>query len=328
MTGNSEGQGAAYLVLRPRQTVHRTIVAASIAACLYAQPPRPDWCNSLPRSEYQRLQRITIADPWFEVYSVAPAVFAIYEPRQAEQTISYLIVGRDRAMLFDTGLGIGNIRKVTARLTKLPIVVLNSHTHYDHVGGNWQFQTVYGMDTVFTRGNAQGERPEAQAEIAPNQLCGDLPTGFDRNAHETRPWQLHKYVHSGDSIDLGGRTLQVMATPGHTPDSICLLDRSHRLLFTGDTFYPGTIWLYRPETDLKAYAASVQALADLAPQLQTVLGAHNIPIAPPSVLPQLANAFELLSNGKAASLSESSGKVRYKANGVLFLLRSSGISGQ
>ncbi len=97
-----------------------------------------------------------MSDAWFEVYKPAPGVFAIYEPHQAEETIGYLIVGQKRALLFDTGMGISDIKKVTEELTKLPIIVLNSHTHDDHVGGNWEFDSVYGMDTDFTRKDATG----------------------------------------------------------------------------------------------------------------------------------------------------------------------------
>ena len=100
-----------------------------------------DWCRALPRPEYKSLERVPVSDPWFEVYRPATDVFAIYEPQQAEEVISYLIIGKKRALLFDTGMGISDIKKVTAELTKLPIVVLNSHTHDDHVGGNWQFET-------------------------------------------------------------------------------------------------------------------------------------------------------------------------------------------
>jgi glyoxylase-like metal-dependent hydrolase (beta-lactamase superfamily II) len=93
-------------------------------------------------------------------------------------------------MLFDTGMGMSDIRKVTAELTRLPIVVLNSHTHNDHVGGNWQFETIYGMDTDFTRQNARGSREDAQAEIAHDQICGKLPKGFDAKTYATRPWKI------------------------------------------------------------------------------------------------------------------------------------------
>src|SRR5260370_38479009 len=139
----------------------------------------PVWGGPLPRREYKSLQRILPDDPWFEVYKVAPGVFAIYEPHQFEETISYLIVGNKQAVLFDTGMGISDIRKVAAKLTSRPVVGLNSHTHDDHVGGNCQFPFVFGMDTEFTRTNAKGSREDAQAEIAPDQLCGDLPKGFN-----------------------------------------------------------------------------------------------------------------------------------------------------
>src|SRR6516165_4128645 len=122
-----------------------TLVALAIVcgATSWAQDSRPEWCRALPRPEYKNLDRIASGDPWFEVYRVAPRTFAIYEPHQSEETISYLIVGDTKALLFDTGLGIGDLRRVTSAVTQLPIVVLNSHTHNDHVGDNWQFDTVY-----------------------------------------------------------------------------------------------------------------------------------------------------------------------------------------
>jgi glyoxylase-like metal-dependent hydrolase (beta-lactamase superfamily II) len=297
------------------------VCAAFAAATLQAQGNLPDWCRSLPRQEYKTLRRVPVSQPWFEVYEPAPAVFAIYEPHQAEETIGYLIVGGKSALLFDTGMGIGDIRKVTGELTKLPIVVLNSHTHNDHVGGNWQFDTIYGMDTDFTRANARGSREDAQSEIAAGQICGELPKGFDPKTYATRPWKIAAYKHDGDRIDLGGRSVEILATPGHTPDAISLLDRDHGLLFTGDTYYPGTIWIYRPETDLQAYGASVRRLAALTPGIKTVLGAHNIPMASPSVLPRLVTAFDAVRAGKVRASPESSGKVVYKVDGFSFLMR-------
>jgi glyoxylase-like metal-dependent hydrolase (beta-lactamase superfamily II) len=292
-------------------------IAASV---LLAQAETPEWCRALPRPEYKALQQVPIADSWFEVYKVAPAVFAIYEPHQSEEVISYLIVGGKRAVLFDTGMGISDIKKVTAELTQLPIVVLNSHTHNDHVGDNWQFETIYGMDTAFTRENARGSRADAQAEIAADQICGQLPKGFDPKTYVTKPWKITAYTHDGDRIDLGGRSLEVIATPGHTPDAISLLDRANGLLFTGDTYYPDTIWLYRPETDFAAYDASIRRLAALAPQIKTALGAHNIPVAQPSVLPRLVAAFEAVRAGRAEATAAAPGEVIYKMDDFSFRL--------
>lgn len=281
----------------------------------------PEWCRALPRPEYKSLQRVAVKDSWFEVYKVAAGVFAIYEPHQFEETISYLIVGEKRALLFDTGMGIGDLKKTTAELTQLPIVVLNSHTHNDHVGDNWQFATTYGMDTEFTRQNARGSQEDAQAEIGHDEICGSLPAGFDAKSYATKPWKITSYLHDGDHIDLGGRWLEVIATPGHTPDAISLLDRANGLLFTGDTYYPAPIWLYRPETDLDAYAASIRRLAALAPQVKTVLGAHNVPVASPSVLPRLVSAFEAVRAGQIKPSPAEPGEVSYQADDISFRMR-------
>jgi glyoxylase-like metal-dependent hydrolase (beta-lactamase superfamily II) len=302
----------------------RSLRVAAVLACIFgalatsALAEIPAWCRPLPRPEYKTLERVPVKDSWFEVYKVAHGVFAIYEPHQSEETISYLITGEKRALLFDTGMGIGDLKAVTGELTRLPIAVLNSHTHDDHVGDNWQFAVVYAMDTDFTRKNAQGSREDAQAEIASDQICGALPKGFDSKSYATRPWKITSYVHDGDHIDLGGRTIEVLAAPGHTPDSVSLLDRANGLLFTGDTYYPATIWLYRPETDLTAYDASIRRLAALAPQIKTVLGEHNIPVASPSVLSHLVKAFEDVRAGKAAARPGDPGQVIYQVGEFSF----------
>jgi glyoxylase-like metal-dependent hydrolase (beta-lactamase superfamily II) len=219
-------------------------------------------------------------------------------------------------------MGIANIRKVVAQLTSRPVVVLNSHTHNDHVGGNSLFPFIFGMDTAFTRANAKGSRADAQEELAPGMICGDLPKAFNPKTYSTKPWHVSLFVHDGFKINLGaGHTLEIIATPGHTPDSIALIDRANGLLFTGDTYYPGPIWLFRPETDLDAYVASVKKLAALAPQVKLVLGAHNVPVADPSILPRLVTAIEDVRAGKVEAKTLEGGKASYTTDGISFLLR-------
>ena len=294
--------------------------AAALPPSLQTNAQIPEWCRPLPRPEYKSVQRVLPDDPWFEAYKVAPGVFAIYEPHRAEEVISYLIVGNKQAVLFDTGMGISDIRKVTTKLTSRPVVVLNSHTHDDHVGGNWQFTFVYGVDTDFTRTNAKGSREDAQAEITPDQLCGDLPKEFNPKTYVTKPWKISRTIRGGFKINLGGRTLEVLSTPGHTPDAISLLDRANGLLFTGDTYYPAPIWLFRPETDLDAYVASVKRLAALAPELKLVLGAHNIPVAQPDVLPKLVDAILAVRSGQGVVRPAGEGKAIHSLGGFTFLL--------
>jgi hypothetical protein len=93
------------------------------------------------------------------------------------------------------------------------------------------------------------------------------------------------------------------------------------LLFTGDTYYPAPIWLYRPETDLPAYEKSIARLATLAPEVKTILGAHNIPVAPPEVLPALVQAFADLQAGKATCKPAGDGKKLCAVDKFSFLLR-------
>ena len=299
-----------------------------------AQKPQvPELCKPLPRPEYKALVRVKVSDPWFEVYKVAPDTLAIYEPHQSEETIGYLILGSQKAILLDTGMGISDVRKVVTELINnggakagsvkppLQIIVLNSHTHDDHVGGNWQFDTIYSMDTEFSRQNAKGSVEDAQDEIAPGEICGDLPKGFDPKSYRTKPWHITKYIHDGEIIDLGGRSIELLSTPGHTPDAITLFDRANGLLFTGDTYYPAPIWLYRPETDLEAYAKSIALLASLSPQVKVVLGAHNVPVAPPSVLPALVSAFADLRAGKAVCKPQGPGKQLCTVRQFQFLVR-------
>jgi glyoxylase-like metal-dependent hydrolase (beta-lactamase superfamily II) len=278
-----------------------------------------DWCKSQPRPAYRKLERVKTEDPWFEVYKIVPGVFAIYEPHQFEEVISYLVLGTQRALLFDTGMGISNIKAVVEALTELPVSVVNSHTHNDHVGDNWRFTDVYGMPTDFTRTNAKGSTADAQAELAPGQVCGTLPAGFDAKAYRTRAFHISHWLQDGDKINLGDRTLQIISTPGHTPDSIALLDQRNGLLFTGDTFYLGPIYLYRPETDLDAYVSSVKRLAELTPHLQLLLPAHNVPVAQPEYLPRVLDAIQQVRRGQSKAVSRD-GQREYMFEDFSFLL--------
>lgn len=312
-------------------------VALPLLASLIASPLTPaataqtqvtysaEWCRQLPRPEYKALERVPVRSRWFEVYRIRPEVFALYEPHQAEEVISYLIVGSRQALLFDTGMGISSIRAVARQLTRLPITVLNSHTHYDHVGGNREFSRILGMDTAFTRERAaKGYFNDVmRTEVTPENLCGPLPKGFRPGAYHVPPFRITRTVRDGSVLDLGDRRLEVIAVPGHTPDSIALLDRGHRLLFTGDTFYMGPIWLFEPETDLAAYARSTARLAALADanKVELLLPAHNTPAASPAYLPKLRDAAQAIVAGRIKETSREDGRRRFQFDGFSILTR-------
>ena len=292
-------------------------VAAQVSS---GEPLRPEWCRELPRPEYAKLERVKVASDWFEVYRIRPGVFAIYEPHQFEEVISYLILGSNRALLFDTGLGVGRISNVVAGLTKLPVTVLNSHTHFDHTGGNAEFSNIFDEDTSFTRANEKGQSNiYSRDALAPDRICGTLPIGIQASSYSIRPFRVTHRVKDGEIIALGGRDLEVIFTPGHTPDSLCLLDRVNGLLFTGDTFYSGPIYLFTPETNFAAYAKSVARLARLAPQTTLLLPAHNVPVAGPEFLKHLQAAVQKVQSG-AVKPSVTEGRREYSFDGFSLLL--------
>ena len=285
-----------------------------------AEPLRPDWCRELPRPEYKSLERGNVASGWFEVYRVRPDVYAIYEPHQFEEVISYLIVGRRRALLFDTGLGVASVRDLVTQLTPEPVTVLNSHTHFDHTGGNAEFSEIFNEDTEFSRANAKGQsNAYSRDALASQRLCGPLPPGVHPDAYTIRPWHVTHWVRDGEHIDLGGRELEVIFTPGHTPDSLSLLDRRMGLLFTGDTFYPGPIYLFTPETDFAAYAQSVARLAQLVPHIRLLLPGHNVPIAAPESLARLNDSVNSVQSGTARFVV-TEGRRDYRFEGFSLLL--------
>jgi glyoxylase-like metal-dependent hydrolase (beta-lactamase superfamily II) len=295
-------------------------LSVSMSAQRPAEPLRPNWCGALPRPEYKTLHRIDVHSDWFEVYRIRPGVYAIYEPHQFEEVISYLIVGTRRALLFDTGLGVASIRDVVTRLTKLPVTVLNSHTHFDHTGGNAEFSDVWNEDTPFSRASAQTRSTiYSRDALTPERICGTLPPGVRPDDYTERTWQVTHWIHDRERIDLGGRQLEILFTPGHTPDSLSLLDREHGFLFTGDTFYPGPIYLFTPETDFAAYARSVARLAQLVPHLRLLLPSHNVPVSAPPVLARLNEAVKEVQSG-AAKFEVTEGHREYSLEGFSLLL--------
>jgi glyoxylase-like metal-dependent hydrolase (beta-lactamase superfamily II) len=126
-------------------------------------------------------------------------------------------------------------------------------------------------------------------------------------------------LQDGERIDLGGRELDVIFTPGHTPDSLVLFDRKNGLLFTGDTFYPGPIYLFTPETDFAAYTRSVARLAALEPQVKLLLPAHNVPVAEPFYLKRLDDAVEQVHHGTVKG-QVTDGHLEYTFDGFSLLL--------
>lgn len=303
--------------MRPGPGIAASVLAAACLAAFGGRAAAESFCDVPPDPAFAKLESAKVADEWFKIYVVAPNVYAINEPRQEEQVTSFLIIGSKRAVLFDSGLGIGRISGVVRKFTALPVTVLNSHTHFDHVGGNREFEDVRNLDEPFSQANARGEvgaalRDYAKDTLAEDRVCGSLPPGVTSHTYAMPTWQASATIKDGERLDLGGRTLEVLETPGHTPDSMCLLDAANGLLFTGDTYYSGEVFLWAPETDVARYEASIERLAKLAPSLKLLLPAHGPPVADPAQLSELRKALQDIDAGSVPFETTQRGRRLYK----------------
>jgi len=282
-----------------------------------------EWWRVHPRPVYASLEKIGTYQAWFDVYRIAERTFAIYEPNQFEEALSYLVLGDDRGILIDAGTGIGDMRQVVAGLTPLPVSAILTHEHYDHVGNAHRFDRIAAFDNpaalqVLKRGvdNARLKR-----YITPDYLWKSLPSGFDPAAWTIPPIEPDLLLREGDTIDLGGRILEVLYTPGHSPGSLCLVDGAQRLLFTGDVFFPGPLYAHAPDVDIDQYLATIDRLAGMLDRFDYLCSGHNDPWVPSEVIPRVGEAFRAIFDG-GGKYSEGDGLRRYYFEGFDVLIRS------
>ncbi|MGZ3763963.1 MAG: MBL fold metallo-hydrolase [Mucilaginibacter sp.] len=282
-------------------SISLTVILLTLSFNIYSHTTASveDWCNRPLRPGLEKLREIKTSKSWFKVYDVGHGTYAIDEPYNWEETIAYLILGKDKALLFDTGMGLDTISLVVRELTKLPVVVLNSHTHPDHIGGNSEFSHILAMDTRYTRTNAGNgyTHNDVKWEVTPASFCLSRLPHEDTAHYSIKPFKVSQFIKSGYTIDLGGRKLKVIATPGHTPDAICLYDKKAGYLWCGDSFYEGPIFLSSDGTDLRAYQKSINKMAQLSAKLTRVLPAHNLPIAKPTLLIKASKEFNEIASG-------------------------------
>ncbi len=283
---------------------------------------KDNWWDNLPRPEWGAYEKVDQSEDWFEVYRIDDDIFAIYEPGQFEEVISFLIIGDEFALMFDTGLGIGNIRRVVDQLTDKDVVVLNSHTHYDHIGGNHLFDTIYGTTLDYTKTRAMGSSPSATAGfLREGWVWKSLPGEFVAEEYRSHAFEIDKHVAEGDRIDIGGRMLEILFTPGHAPDSICLLDRENRQLFTGDTFYLAPLYTHLEGSSFDDYSRTAARLAGLADQIDFAITSHNVPMVDAGYMTALGQAFVDIESGQAADVTISDGIREYHFDGFSVMVK-------
>jgi len=203
-------------------------------------------------------------DDYFVVQTLDPTTFAIGEPRYYQGNYSYLILGRQRAVLFDAGSGLRDIVPVVRSLTQLPVTVIASHLHFDHVGAIGRFDRTAMLDEPSLRARTVDSR----LTLRRYEFLGFA----DRRSTPTL--RVDEWWAPGSSVELGGRRLRVLETPGHTPTSIALYDDTRRQLFAGDFIYPGELYAFLPGASRSAYQATTRSLLSIIDPQARIFAAH------------------------------------------------------
>ncbi|MDE2355491.1 MAG: MBL fold metallo-hydrolase [Alphaproteobacteria bacterium] len=218
-------------------------------------PPDPHAFDARPGPEKGRL----VAGDW-RVETLAPGTFAIGEPAGDLDNYEYLLVGADRALLIDAGSSPRSLRPVLASLTDRPVTVIPTHLHFDHTLGLPNFDRIAMIDEPQTRADVH----DGRFTPAPLQfLMPHAPTV-----------RVSDWIAPGQEIDLGGRVVRVLATPGHTATSVSIWDPANRFLFTGDLIYPTTLFLFQPDSSLGAFTKTADRLLASLPPDTRLYGAH------------------------------------------------------
>jgi glyoxylase-like metal-dependent hydrolase (beta-lactamase superfamily II) len=257
-----------------------------------------------PRSPSSKFKRIPASQDWFEVYETAPNLFVFHEPRHYEATIVNLIIGEQKAALIDTGCGIANLRQAVEEVTNKPVIVINTHTHPDHLGSNCQFDEIAMFDHPLSHQVAEKgiSHQILQTEIlAENLVTKPWPRGFDPSGVSIPPYRVSHWLRDGEQVSLGGKDLEVIHTPGEAPDHICLLDRADRLLFCGDILLHGPVWTHLDGGSLEALIMSYRKLMKYFAEFDHLMPGHNRPWLEKTLLPETLEGAEKVLSGQAAS---------------------------
>lgn len=257
---------------------------------------------------------------WFEVRRFDHDVIGIGEPGHDENVKSFLVLGNDLALLFDTGTGVGDIKQVVDGLVSTPVLLVNSHGHWDHVGGDWRFDRIWIHEAEADDLRAGVSNQRMRRFIAPDRFTSGVPGWIDLDTITIPGVEPERTLSGGERIDIGGREFLVVNTPGHSPGGITLVEESTGVALVGDAVYAGALYAHLDHSDPSVYRGTLKTLAEMVPNLTALFPCHDdYPLAP-SFLVDVHEGFESIWNGRKPDAVEN-GVERYQFDQFSVLLR-------
>lgn len=231
-------------------------------------------------------------DNWFSVSKIDDNTFAINEDKHWEETHCYLLCGVKNALLIDTGLGVANIKKVVDSLTLLPVLVVTTHIHWDHIGGHKYFENIAVHEAE--KDWLSIKFPIPLQAVKHNLVCKpcDFPLDFSIDSYQLPKISPQQILHDGDCLDLGERKITVIHTPGHSPGHCCFYEPERKYLYSDDLIYSGCLDAFYPTTDPQLFWQSVKKIQHL--DVERVLPAHHQLSIPVNIINSIEKAFSQL----------------------------------
>lgn len=238
---------------------------------------------------------LPVAEAWYQATRIDEDTTLIVEPHVhvLERANMWLVEGRTRDMILDTGMGVVPLRPFLDTLRRdpeKPIICVSSHTHIDHIGAVHEFDTRLvhpleagemaapsGLKSLFRK-----DIPEALLRVflqagypeLDELLIDALPhAGYDPASYCLRGAPATDLLDEGDTLDLGGHRYEVLHLPGHSPGGIGLFEAETGVLFAADTIYDGPLLFDGPGMSVPAYRESFRKLRDLP--VTVIHGGHD-----------------------------------------------------
>jgi len=237
-----------------------------------------------------------LEDAWFTVQQIDSQTYAISEYGHWEKVHSFLLLGNQKAALIDTGMDIDSIKRITDQLTQLPIEVITTHVHSDHIGSHGEFERIYvhAKEEDWLVNGIKGLSLERIRENTSRDITLPVLETFDPKTYHPFQGEPTGLLGEGDVVDLGDRPLVIYHTPGHSPGHICILDKETGYLFTGDLLYQETpIYAFYPTTDPVKLVDSLEKISQI-PGVSMIYGSHNTLGLDPEIFMEVSRAVAYL----------------------------------
>ncbi|WP_439185168.1 MBL fold metallo-hydrolase [Carboxylicivirga taeanensis] len=198
---------------------------------------------------------------WYQIQELDRSTYIISEPLSSQRNSCFLIIGEQEAILLDAGTGenkMQSMAQVADSLSPVPITLLLSHFHFDHIGGASDFKAI-GLPAL----------PFLMNRLSADSILALTKT--DVLSDDTLCLKISKLYSVGTAIDLGKRKIQVLHTPGHSKASITLIDHARRYIFTGDLIYNDLLLI----NNCEAYLQSINTIDAHSNSGYRIFGSHG-----------------------------------------------------